>query len=118
AGRIGAMPTRCELAAWAKSHMSRGRSLRHRWRFCPPYTSHSLRQLLEPQPDEHPDLGALARIARRRSDRGRGLRLAIAEIDQRRNRVADRLRRALVFERAGVPHHSRIDLGVSWRLVF
>ena len=54
----------------------------------------SLRQLLQPQPDQPRGLRALAGFARRGRDRGGGLRLTIAEIDQRRDRVGDRLRRA------------------------
>jgi hypothetical protein len=45
-----------------------------------------------------------------------GLRLAIAEIDQRRNCIADWLRRALIFQRAGEPHQRRIDIGVGGAL--
>ena len=51
-------------------------------------------------------LRALAGIAARRSDRGGRLRLAVAEIDQRRHRIEHRLRRALLGERrrrAGSP---------------
>ena len=62
-------------------------------------------------------LGALARAAARGRDGGGGLRLTIAEIDQRRDGVGDRLRRAPFFDRAGEPHHRRIEIGIGRRLV-
>ena len=60
----------------------------------------SPRQLLQAEPDEPRRLGALARLAQRRGDRGGGLHLPVAEIDQRRDRVGRRLRRDLVAELA------------------
>src|SRR6202011_684126 len=56
----------------------------------------SLRQLLQPQPNELRGLRRLAGAARRRSDGGGGLRLTVAEIDQRGDRVGNRARRALI----------------------
>ena len=78
----------------------------------------SLRQFPQAQPDQRRRLRTLAGAARRGGDGGGGLRLRIAEIDQRRDRVGDRLRRALLVERAGEPHQSRIDIGIGRRLVF
>ena len=69
----------------------------------------SSRQLLEPLPDQRGGVGALAGVARGGGDRGGGLRLAVAEIDQRRDRIGDRTRRAVVFERAGELHDRRIE---------
>ena len=59
------------------------------------------RQLLQPEPDQPRRVRRLAGAARGRRDRGRRLRLTIAEIDQRRDRVGDRLRRAPLLDRAG-----------------
>src|SRR3569623_2370767 len=65
---------------------------------CPPYDLQSLRQFFQAQPDQLRGLGLLARAARRRGDRGGRLRLAVAEIDQRGNRVRHRARRALIVD--------------------
>src|ERR1700694_20048 len=46
--------------------------------------AYSLRQLLQPQPDQLRGLRRLAGAARRRSDGGGGLRLAVAQLDQGR----------------------------------
>ena len=62
-------------------------------------------------------VGPLAGAARGGGDGGGGLRLAVAEIDQRRDRIRHRLRRALLVERAGEMHHRRIDVGEGRRLV-
>ena len=59
----------------------------------------------------------LAGAARRRCDRRRGLRLAVAKIDQRRDRVSDRPRRALIVDRTGQMHQRRVDIGEGRRLV-
>ena len=48
------------------------------------------RQLPQPQPDQRLRLGLLAGLLQRGGDRRRGLRLGVAEIDQRRDGVRDR----------------------------
>ena len=48
----------------------------------------SFRQFLQALPDQRRGVGAFARAARRRGDRRGRLRLAVAEIDQRRNRIS------------------------------
>src|ERR1044071_3695184 len=77
----------------------------------------SFPHLLPPQPNQLRRLGALAGTARGRRDGGRGLRLTIAEIDQRRDRIRNRLRGAPLLHRAGEAHHRGIDVGVFRRLV-
>src|SRR5215813_13045624 len=77
----------------------------------------SFRKLLQPEPDQPRGIRALAGVARGGGDGGRGLRLAVAEIDQRGDGVHDRLRRASLFDRAGEPDHRRIEIGVGRRLV-
>src|SRR5690242_11471755 len=76
-----------------------------------------LRQLLQPEPDQLRGLGLLARAARRSGDRCRGLRLAIAEIDQGRDRIRDRLWRARLVDRTRQADHGRIRIGKMRRLV-
>ena len=53
-------------------------------------SARSLRQLPQAQPDQRRGVGALAGVTRRRRDGGGRLRLAVAEIDQRRHRIGDR----------------------------
>src|SRR5207253_9629887 len=53
----------------------------------------SFRKLLQPEPDQPRGIHALARAARRGGHGRRGLRLAVAEIDQRGDCVHDRLDR-------------------------
>src|SRR5262249_18625918 len=77
----------------------------------------SFRKLLQSEPDQPRGIRALARVARGGGDGGRALRLAVAEIDERGDRVHDRLRRAPLFDRAGEPDHRRIEIGVGRRLV-
>src|SRR5215510_4537641 len=77
----------------------------------------SFRKLLQPEPDQPRGIRALAGVARGGGDGGRGLRLAVAEIDQRGDRVHDWLRRAPLFDRAGESDHRRIEIGVGRRLV-
>ena len=62
-------------------------------------------------------LRIIARAARGRRNGGRRLRLAIAEIDQRRDRIRDRTRRAIVVQRARQLDHRRIDISKSRSLV-
>ena len=62
-------------------------------------------------------VGALTGIARRGRNGGGGLRMAIAEIDQRRDSVGHRARRALLVERAGEMHDRRVDIRKGRRLV-
>src|SRR5690349_4447709 len=76
-----------------------------------------LRQFLQAQPDKLRGLRIFTGAARGGCNGGRGLRLAIAEIDQRRNRIRDRTRRALIVDRAGEMHHGGIDVGKGRRLV-
>src|SRR5437764_2994842 len=64
-------------------------------------TADSLRQLLQAEPDELRGFGLLTGAARGRGNRRGRLRLTITEIDQRRDRVDDRARRALIVDRAG-----------------
>src|SRR2546429_2086489 len=75
------------------------------------------RQFLQAQPNKLRGLGVLTSTARRRGDRSRRLRLTVAEIDQRGNRVSDRAWRAVIVDRAGKMHHGRIDVGEGRRLV-
>src|SRR5262249_47045576 len=75
----------------------------------------SLRQLLQPQSDQPRRVGVLAGLARGRGDRRRGLRLAIAQVDQRRDRVGERTRRALVLDRARELHQRGIEIGRKGR---
>src|SRR4051794_13329109 len=77
----------------------------------------SFRQLLEAEPDQARRIRALPGAARGRGDGGGGLRPAIAEIDQRRDGVGNRCRRALLLYRAGETHHGRIKAGIGRRLV-
>src|SRR5262245_31996323 len=60
----------------------------------------SLRQLLKPKPDQLRHFRVLADAARRRRDGSGRLRLAVAEIDQRRDSVRDGARRTLLLDRA------------------
>src|ERR1700722_16890379 len=60
-----------------------------------------LRQFLQAQPDELRRLGFFACAARGRGDRGRRLRLAVAEIDQCRDHIRYRAGAAGIVDRAG-----------------
>src|ERR1700690_998038 len=71
-------------------------------------TASLLRQFLQAQPDQLRRLGFFTRAARGRGDRGGGLRLTVAEIDQRRDRIRDRPRRAVVVDGARQMHQRRI----------
>src|SRR5215204_1266537 len=73
----------------------------------------SLRQFLQPEPDQLLGLRALACAARRGGNRGGGLRMTVTEIDQCGDRIRDRLRRTMLIHRAGKPDHRRIDVGIS-----
>src|SRR6185312_3983316 len=77
----------------------------------------SLRQFLQPEPDQLRGFGVLAGAARRRRNRRCRLRLAVAEVDERRDRVGDRPRRTPVVDRAGQMHQCRIDMGEGRRPV-
>src|SRR5690242_17243856 len=80
---------------------------------------HSLfRQFFQAQPNKLRRLRVLTRTARGGGDGSRRLRLAVAEIDQRRDRIGDRARRAVIVDGAGKMHHGRIDIGERRRLVF
>src|SRR3954469_11521139 len=68
------------------------------------------RQFFQSKANQAWRIGAIARIARRRGNRRRGLRMAVTKIDQRRDRVTHRLRRAPVFERARQMHNGRIEV--------
>ena len=75
-------------------------------------------KLLQPEPDEPRRLRALARLAHRRGDRGRGLHLPVAEIDQRRDGLRCRLRRDLVAKLRLQADDAHVDAGDARRLVF
>src|SRR3954454_21331416 len=75
------------------------------------------RQLFEAEADELRGLGLVAGRARGCGDRGRSLRLAVAEIDEGGDRVRDPPRRARLLDRAGQSDHTRIDIGERRRLV-
>src|SRR5712671_5142844 len=78
---------------------------------------YSLRQFLQPQLDQLRGFRTLAGDARGAGDGSGGLRRTVAEIDQRRDRVGNRTRRAIVIDRAGQMHQRRIDIGEGRRLV-
>src|SRR5262245_39678798 len=77
----------------------------------------SLRQFLQPEPDQLRGLGLLTGAARSGSDRGGGLWLAVAEIDQRGDGIGHRARRAVIVDGAGKVYDGRVDIGKTWRLV-
>src|SRR6516164_9327027 len=114
-----AAPTSCQslryrrlIASLAAAISSRSRSFSIK-----PSPLPSFRKLLQPEPDQPRGIRALARAARGSGDGGRGLRLAVAEIDQRGDCIHDRLRRALVLDRAGEADHRWIEIGERRRLV-
>src|SRR5262249_10810124 len=82
-----------------------------------PRFAQSLGELLKAEADQLRHVGFLADAACRSRNRGGRLRLAVTEIDQRRDRIGDRPRRALVLDRAGEPDHRGIDVHVGRRLV-
>src|SRR5215204_2923912 len=61
----------------------------------------SLRQFLQPEPDQLLGLRALACATCGGGDGGSRLRVTIAEIDQCGDRIRDRLRRTMLIHRAG-----------------
>src|SRR6201986_1573769 len=75
------------------------------------------RQFLQAETNKLSGLGMLACTARGARDRGRGLRLTVAEIDQRGNCVGNRARRAVIVDRAGEIDQRRFDIGKGRRLV-
>src|SRR6516164_3036191 len=114
-----AAPTSCQslryrrlIASLAATISSRSRSFS-----IEPGPFSSFRKLLQPEPDQPRGIRALARAARGSGDGGRGLRLTVAEIDQRGDRVHDRLRRTPVLNRAGEADHRWIEIGERRRLV-
>src|SRR6516164_3643021 len=114
-----AAPTSCQslryrrlIASLAAAISSRSRSFSIK-----PGPLPSFRKLLQPEPDQPRGIRALPRTARRGGHGRRGLRLAVAELDQRGDCVHDRLRRAPVLDRAGEPDHRWIEIGERRRLV-
>src|SRR5215510_6173544 len=68
----------------------------------------SLRQLLKPESDQFRYFRILADAAGRRRDGSGRLRLAVAKIDQRRDRIRDGARRTLLLDRAHEAHKRAI----------
>src|SRR6266446_5623042 len=89
--RRGHPPPRPPRASFARLDPARGEGAEQRKRPDRRRTSfaYSLRQFLQPQPDQLRGLRIFAGTARGRGDRGRGLRLTVAEIDRAPRPVTD-----------------------------
>src|SRR5207245_3559367 len=68
------------------------------WSVGGPADGSLFRQFLQAQPNKLRRLSLLTSTTRGRGNRGRRLRRAVTEIDQRGDRVRDRARRAVVVE--------------------